>query len=109
LVKSNGLIAHGKTLKKANDAVISKIEEQLNTDEKIELFIRTFNNNEKYLGKSFFEWHHKLTGSCLQGRENFVKQNELNLRKKYTVKEFIEICKNAYEGQIIKRLKEFYK
>ena len=42
------------------------------------------------------------------GRDNFVKNNAINLNKKYSVEEFIKICENDYGGEIIRRLKPYY-
>jgi hypothetical protein len=43
------------------------------------------------------------------GREHFVKENGLSLEKQYTLNEFIELTKNAYGGEIIKKLEEAIK
>lgn len=80
------------------------VDESINTF--INTFISKFNLDKKYPGTDFFEWHHYLTGSCLMGREAFVKNHGLDLQAKYTVKEFIDICENDYGGEIIKQLKE---
>lgn len=109
IAKGNGYFAHGKTLREAREALQSKIFEYMDTAKVIEEFAKKFNKGEKYPGTEFFEWHHYLTGSCLMGRESFVKNHGLNLDNLYTVKEFIDICENDYGGEIIKKLKEFYK
>ena len=72
-------------------------------------FKKQFDYENEYNSESFFEWHNILTGSCLAGREQFVKSHNIDMDKKYTVKEFIDICKNAYGGEIIKKLEEKYK
>lgn len=108
IAKGNGYFAHGKTLREAREALQSKIFEYMDTAKVIEEFAKKFNKGEKYPGTEFFEWHHYLTGSCLIGRESFVKNHGLNLDNLYTVKEFIDICENDYGGEIIKKLKEFY-
>ena len=108
IVKGDGYFAHGKTIKEANEALRSKIFENMDEEEAIEKFVNTFERRKRYSGKDFFEWHHYLTGSCLMGRENFVKNNSIDLDDTYTVNEFIEICENAYGGETIKKLKERY-
>jgi hypothetical protein len=55
--------------------------EELNEEERIEIFLEKFDTNEKYNGIVFFEWHGKLTGSCKQGREQFIKDNNIDLEK----------------------------
>ena len=108
VAKRNGYFAHGETLKKAFTALQEKIFENMDTEKTIEEFTKKFKKEEKYPGTDFFEWHHYLTGSCLMGRETFVKNHGLNLNDLYTVNEFITICENNYGGEIIQRLKEFY-
>ena len=106
IVKGNGYFAHGKTLKDARESLIEKFFESMDGEEVIEKFLDTFRNDEKYPGTEFFKWHHYLTGSCLMGRESFVKNRGLSLDDLYTVDEFIELCENDYGSDIIKQLKE---
>ncbi len=106
IAKGNGYFAHGRTVKEAQDALREKIYGNMDTDEAIDKFLETFEDGKSYPGKDFFEWHHYLTGSCLMGRESFVKNNNLSVDNSYTVSEFIEICENAYGGDVIRQLKE---
>lgn len=106
VVKGNGYFAHGETLKEAIEALHTKIFENMDSDEAIKKFIENFEKGKKYKGTEFFEWHHYLTGSCLMGRESFVKNRGLNLEDMFTVDEFIEICENDYGSGVIRELKE---
>ena len=106
ITKGNGYFAHGKTIKEAIKALQAKIFENMNSEEAIASFIDKFEKGKKYPGTEFFEWHHYLTGSCLLGRESFVKRHELNLEDEITVDEFIALCENDYGSEIIKQLKE---
>lgn len=108
VAKGNGYFAHGNTLKEANAALRSKILTNLDTEEAIKHFIEKFEKGKTYPGTEFFEWHHYLTGSCLMGREAFVKSNDLNLDDRFTVEEFIKICENDYGSEIIKKLKTIW-
>lgn len=83
-----------------------RLWDDLDIEEKIEMFNKKFNRVEKYSGEEFYKWHHILTGSCTAGRDNFVRQNNLDLKKLYTVDEFIKITKDSYGGNIIKKLCE---
>ena len=76
--------------------------------EVIEKFMAEFEHGKKYKGTVFFDWHHYLTGSCLMGRESFVKNHGLDLNALYTVDEFIELCEDAYGGETIKKLKNMW-
>lgn len=106
VAKGQGYFAHGKTLKEAREALTEKIFENMDSDEAIEKFLQEFEINKKYPGTKFFEWHHYLTGSCLMGREAFVRNHDLDINEEYTVKEFIKICENDYGSDVIRQLKE---
>lgn len=106
VVKTNNMFAHGKDLKEAMKSLQEKIFEDLSEEERIDMFLNEFEKGKKYKGHIFFDWHNKLTGSCLMGRELFVEENELDLEKEYTVDEFIELTKDAYGSEIIRKLKE---
>ena len=106
VVKGEGYFAHGKTVQEARESLREKIMENMDTEEAISKFLDIFKTGEKYPGKDFFEWHHYLTGSCLMGRESFVRNHGLSLDSEYTVDEFLSLCENAYGGEIIKKLKE---
>lgn len=106
VAKGHGYFAHGKTLKEAREALLKKVFENMDTDEAIEAFMDKFKKDKEYPGTDFFEWHHYLTGSCLMGRESFVRNKGLDVNAMYTVDEFIALCENDYGGEVIKDLKE---
>lgn len=100
--------AHGETLEKAMEDLQEKIADNMSDEEKIQMFCTTFKKDEKYKGTEFFKWHSILTGSCLFGRNEFVKNHNLDVEALYTVNEFITICENDYGKDIIKELKKYY-
>lgn len=105
VAKENNLFAHGKTVKEALSALQEKIFENMNTDEVIEEFLKKFELDKKYPAKDFYHWHHILTGSCKMGRDEFINSHEIDLESGlYTVKDFIELTKNSYRGEVIKQL-----
>ena len=107
LVKGNNMFAHGATVKEAEKALQDKIFETMNTDEKINAFLEKFALDIKYPAKEYYEWHHKLTGSCEFGRNAFCKNHDIDLENGlYTVQEFIEITRNDYGSSIIEQLAE---
>lgn len=107
VVKSGSLFAHGRTLKEAREALQHKIFNAMDVDEKIDLFLKKFNLTDKYPAKDFYEWHYILTGSCEMGRNVFVKNHGIDLENdKYTVREFIDLTKYDYGGEVIKSLEE---
>lgn len=107
VVKGNGKFAHGETIKQAMRDLERKIFEDLDVEERIEMFIKEFKLNKKYPAMKFFEWHNKLTGSCEMGRKSFAKNHDIDLNKdEFTVEEFIELTKNDFGGEVIKQLVE---
>ena len=108
IVKDGRFFAHGKTLREAIQSINEKKWGNLDTDEVIAEFCKKFKKGESYKGSEFFEWHNYLTGSCLMGRESFVKNHDLNMDYEFTVDEFIELTENDYGSEIIKKLKEVW-
>ena len=109
IVKSGNLFAHGDTLADAQASLQEKLFDKMDPDEKIELFREKFKDGVKYPAREFYDWHHRLTGSCEFGRTVFARDREIDLdTDTYTVREFIDITKDAYGGEIIRRLEEYY-
>ena len=106
IVKEGKYFAHGKTLAEANAALQDKLFDEMPAEERIAAFWECHKKGVKYPTKDFFEWHHKLTGSCLMGRQQFAKDHDVDLDGEMTVEEFIDLTKNAFGGDIIKRLKD---
>lgn len=52
----------------------------------------------------FYDWHHRLTGSCAQGRDAFARDHGLSMTGAMTPEEFIRLTCNAYGGAIIRKL-----
>ena len=109
VAKGDGLFAHGETAAAAQEALRKKVFEAMDTEEAIEKFCETFKKGVRYSGHEFFEWHHYLTGSCEMGRKAFVRNHDLDLDKLYTAEEFIELTKEDYGGEVIRRVEERYK
>ena len=106
IVKEGKYFAHGKTLAEANAALQDKLFDKMLAEKRIAAFWDCHKKGVKYPTKDFFEWHHKLTGSCLMGRRQFAKDHGVDLDGEMTVDDFIALTKNAFGGDIIKRLEE---
>lgn len=106
IAKGDNLFAHGETVKKAQSALQEKIFNTLSVDEKIKVFRTEFKDfNKKYPAKVFYDWHHKLTGSCEFGRNQFCKNHKINIETdQYSVKEFVKLCANDFGGSIIAKI-----
>ena len=106
IVKEGGCFAHGETLAEANTALQDKLFNDMPVEERITAFWECHKKGIKYPTKDFFQWHHKLTGSCLMGRQQFAKDHGVDIKGEMTVEEFIALTKNAFGGEIIKKLEE---
>lgn len=106
IVKEGKYFAHGKTLAEAHKGLQEKLFYEMPTEARIAAFWTCHKKGVKYPTKDFFEWHHKLTGSCLMGRQQFAKDHGVNLEGEMTVDEFIALTKNTFGGDIIKKLEE---
>ena len=104
IVKEGKYFAHGKTLAEAHKALQDKLFDRMSTEARIAEFWKCHKKGVKYPTKDFFEWHHKLTGSCLMGRHQFAKDHDVDLDGEMTVEEFIKLTKNSFGGDIIKKL-----
>ena len=106
VVKQDGLFAHGKTVKEAFAALQEKLFDNMTVNKRIDAFLQEIKSNTEYPAKIFYDWHHRLTGSCEFGRKQFIKNHNIKLDQMMTVAEFIELTKNDYGGEIIKKLKK---
>ena len=110
IVKGNNLFAHGDDLHKAMAALRGKMFEDMPEEERIAEFIKEHPDKDRaYPNQDLFDWHNRLTGSCMAGRTAFVKDRGLALDGETTVTEFIRLTENAYNGDVIKHLAEAYK
>ena len=106
IVKEGKYFAHGKTLAEANASLQNKLFVGMSAEERIAAFWKCHEKGVKYSTKDFFEWHHKLTGSCLMGRQQFAKYHDVNLEGEMTVEEFVTLTKDSFGGDIIRKLEE---
>ena len=109
IVKENNKFAHGDTLRDAFMSLHEKLYDDSTEEERIEAFVKKFPSYDtKYDNKDLFAYHHVLTGSCRMGRESFVNSKGLSLDGKTSVREFVELTKNAYGGDVIRKLPKAY-
>ena len=108
VVKGNNKFAHGDTLREAFTALQEKLYDDSTEEERIESFKNHFSDfSASVSAKELFYWHHVLTGSCKQGRLSFCKSKGIDIENDFfTINEFIEITKDSYGGDIIKKLKD---
>lgn len=110
IVKQGNLFAHGETLRAAMDALRNKLFEDMPEDERIVEFVKSHDWGKQYPSADYYEWHHRLTGSCEMGRSEFAKRHGYKLAddELLTVEEFIKLTESNYGGSVIKKLREAY-
>ena len=109
IAKDNNHFAHGKTLREAFASLQEKLYDDSTEEERIQAFKRKFPSYDtKYSNQDLFVYHHVLTGSCRMGRESFANSRGISLSDKTTVREFVQLTKDAYGGDIIKKLPKAY-
>ena len=108
VVKGQNLFAHGATLAEAVAALEEKIMENLPVEERLKAFKAKFSPGKTYTVAEFYDWHHRLTGSCTQGRDHFAKEHGLSMDDPMTPEEFIRLTKDAYGGAVIRQLAAYY-
>ena len=110
VAKQDGYFAHGKTLRGAMSALADKLLEDMPEEARIAEFIKAHKWGEKYSAVDFYDWHHKLTGSCDMGRREFATSHGFKVTEEelLTVEEFIELTKNSYGSTTIRKLEEEY-
>ena len=109
IVKEQNKFAHGSTLHDAFTALQEKLYDDSTEEERIEAFRKKFPEYDtSYPNRDLFAYHHVLTGSCRMGRESFCEDNGINLDGSTTVREFVELTKDSYGGDVICKLPEVY-
>lgn len=109
IAKDNNHFAHGRTLREAFASLQEKLYDDSTEEERIRAFKRKFPSYDtKYSNQDLFVYHHVLTGSCRMGRESFANSRGISLSDKTTVRDFVQLTKDAYGGDIIKKLPKAY-
>ena len=109
VVKEQNRFAHGETLHNAFSALQEKLYDDSTEEERIEAFRNKFPDYDMpYSNRVLFAYHHVLTGSCRMGRESFCKDKGIDLDGSTTVREFVELTKDSYGGDVICKLPEVY-
>ena len=105
VAKAGNHFAHGDTLEAAAADAREKLFDDMSEDERIAAFWEAHEPGAKYPARDLYDWHHRLTGSCRMGRDEFVRSHGIDLEHgMYTVDEFVAITRNSYGGAVIARL-----
>ena len=105
VARQDGFFAHGRTLAKAMEALREKLFEDMPEEERIAAFLAETEDEKRYPAQHFYDWHHRLTGSCDMGRRAFAREHGIDVAGgSMTLREFLELTKDAYGGDVIRRV-----
>ena len=105
VVKQDNCFAHGETLAQAMKALRDKLFEDMPEEERIAAFLRETEDGKAYPAQYFYDWHHRLTGSCDMGRRQFARDHGIDVENAtMTLREFLELTKDAYGGDVIRKV-----
>ena len=103
----DGIFAHGDTLREAMNALLEKQFDDMPEEKRIEVFLEAHSEEKKYPAQDLFDWHHRLTGSCMAGRKAFCLNHQIDLENdSFTVDEFINLTRDDYGGCVIRNLEK---
>lgn len=107
--KQGNTFAHGETLHEAWRALLEKLFDNMPTEKRIEAFCKEFKPGVKRLATDFFSWHHRLTGSCEQGRKEFARQHSIDIdHDELTPEEFFSLTRDSYGSSIIRQTEKAF-
>ena len=105
IVKQDNVFAHGETLREAMEALRDKLFEDMPEAERIDTFLRETDREKAYPTQYFYDWHHRLTGSCDMGRKQFARNHGVDLEHgMMTLAKFLELTKDTYGGDVIRKV-----
>ena len=109
VVKVGNCFAHGETMHAAHADALEKHMLDMAEEERIEMFIKEHPSlDDIFPCKDLFRWHNSLTGSCEFGRRQFCRDHGIDLDGEYSVRYFLDITKDAYGGEVIRKVRKAY-
>ena len=107
VAKQDNIFAHGRSLREAMEALRDKLFEDMPEDERISAFLAETERGKKYPARHFYDWHHRLTGSCDMGRASFARDHGIDVDTyELDMDEFLQLTRAAYGGDVIRRVIE---
>lgn len=103
VAKQDNIFAHGETLAKAMEDLRDKLFEDMPEEDRIAAFLAETEDGKAYPAQYFYDWHHRLTGSCDMGRRQFARDHGIEVDSDtMTLREFLALTKDAYGGSVIR-------
>ena len=110
IAKVGDYLAHGATTHEALQSAQEKYDGSRPLSERIADTTAKYPTLDTVVPhKELYALHHTLTGSCKFGRDEFAASHGLDPEKgEMTMRQFIELTKNAYGGDAVRELLHAY-
>ena len=110
VVRIGDSFAHGETIHDAQRDAMQKHMSNAPLEQRLQMFKDRFPDFEEPVpAKELFDWHNTLTGSCLMGRKQWCRDHGIDVEHDtFSPRRFIELTKDSYGGENIKRLYQLY-
>lgn len=104
VAKVNSYFAHGSTIENAVFDARQKALANSPESERIAAFRAEFPETDiQYPVQKLYEWHSLLTGSCEFGKNQFIREKNIDLDSSMTLITFRELVKDKWGGSIVKK------
>ena len=97
LIKNGEIYSHGATIKEARESLIYKIGD-IDKSEYKELTLESILTHNEVI-----QMYRIITGACESGVRSFVESNKSNIKKKYTIKDILELTKGSYGHETLNK------
>ena len=111
VARAGNEFAHGETLRKAIEDAQDKRTRKFPLKKRLAEFNAAFPEwDTPYSNSDLYRWHNVLTGSCRMGRDEFARENGIDVEGgKMTVREFVSLTEHSYGGKAVSSLRELYR
>lgn len=112
IVREGNCIEYGKDLHETHKAAQRESAIQLPKEERLKMFVQRFPSPDEMIPiKELYNWHHVLTGACKYWSKEWCKRRGFNLESNrlVSVRQFVNLTKREWGGDIIMELKNYYK
>ena len=110
IARVDNYFAHGETLRQAYADALAKALSNEPIEDRVKRVVAQYPDADEPIEHSeLFKLHNLLTGSCDFGRRQFAKEHNLDPENgKMSMRDFIDLTKNAYGSSNIRLLAEAY-
>ena len=99
-IEANGVFAHGETIKQAKEDLEYKFQDRDTS------MYKNYTLDTVITFKEALQMYHDITGACSGGTKHFVEHVLKVKKKKYTIRECIELTKGQYNSEMFRKFFE---